>query len=148
MKTPPPPSPPARVRPSREEVNRKAAEACGWTLRKFHRCTAKHPRKMKSPVDRTTPWTEHEGWFPPGKDYELPLPRFTEDRNALPPLLLAVEKAGMAQRFTSELAIILDCGAYSFAWYAVNATAAQVTEAALRALGKWPAHWLGGGEAE
>jgi len=115
--------------PTREQINRAAAQACGWEYlppQYCERCNVAH--------ERVLPWKKD------GKGRKEP-PDFCSDCNALPSLMEAVTEADKWDELTDLLWLNGNRQYYrpqDAVKAALTATPAQVTEAALKALGRWP----------
>ena len=122
-----------RKRPTEQEINRKAAEVCGW-----REVTFEHPYLEG--------WTRSHSilWVHPTNQYSVSIPNFCRDRNALPALL---EEMVRRDSF-SDYTFIGELGALRgipptegrlapWAFRLMTSSPREITEAALRALGAW-----------
>lgn len=112
------------MQPTVEEINKLAAEACGWT-----EIEPDYAGRL-------------QGRNPEGRVYPY-VPNYCTDRNALPELLDMVFEKGSPTIFSHEfrhlcIEHLQERWQKSKTFAVASAPALLVTVAALRALGKWP----------
>ena len=98
------------------------AEACGWTKCRLAIRGAGAPERGKSPYG-----------VPPRRGYEVSLPNYTQDLNALHEAEKVLDYNQMNRYQNIELSRFVHTGT---TWIC-SATAAQRAEAFLRTIGKW-----------
>jgi hypothetical protein len=121
--------------PSDSDLNDRAMEACGWELTQFPGSTA-------------SVWTKGDDMDARWKSRRRGSINFTGDRNALPELRDAIEKAGRMNLFELRLCQSLigdfakdDELPIGYLHKLVFAEPRTVVIAGIRALGKWPDEW-------
>ena len=98
------------------------AEACGWTKCRLAINGAGAPERGKSPYG-----------VPPRRGYEVSLPNYTQNLNAMHEAEKVLWDTGKAMEFTNQLVGIADDHLMCLS----HATAGQRAEAFLRVLGLW-----------
>lgn len=128
------------MKPSDEELNRAAAEACGWKEIRPHLKGA----YMTTPFKGIPPEKRRGGQQDNGPLFHSP-PDYCTDRNALPELWAAVEESDKLDAFESEANMLLieqrELRGRTFAIGLLMAPARLHVLAALKALGRWPEEW-------